>query len=312
MLMDSIAIYAKKIEDIKGWIDGGKGMFMSTLSLIFDNLMENKLEGIAYEDMFQLVLLDILCNAKEYGINQQHFYNIGVLLEKTGSGSHTNWDYTPEQLGKLVDTVWAELYRGIQSGTIPKNSIAYKGILAIGGGVLYASPPPIFKEQFKSEKYNDANSGGWIYGSAENRNFSPMVRIVILSNLLKDGSLDKNQVDIVLKGKVSELDELVKKLSDGKYNTALDNLFGSDDGWQNLHDKNKPLPEGVEITIDYSGFIAKDYLIELYTNYPGRDLFEEEVEEINRIGDQIKMIQQILKYWNQLLTDEQLAMARNI
>ncbi|WP_052329016.1 hypothetical protein [Providencia sneebia] len=60
-----------------------------------------------------------------------------------------------------------------------------------------------------------------------------------------------------------------------------------------------------------NGISLKD-LDNLYQKFPSRELAEDELEEINRIGDQIKMIQQTLKYWNQLCSDQQLAMARNI
>ena len=43
-----------------------------------------------------------------------------------------------------------------------------------------------------------------------------------------------------------------------------------------------------------------------------RELTDEELEEINRIGDQVKMLQQTLKYWLQICRDEQMAIARNI
>ena len=35
-------------------------------------------------------------------------------------------------------------------------------------------------------------------------------------------------------------------------------------------------------------------------------------EEINRIGDQVKMLQETLKYWLSVIRDEQLSIARNI
>lgn len=41
-------------------------------------------------------------------------------------------------------------------------------------------------------------------------------------------------------------------------------------------------------------------------------LGDEDTKEINRIGDNVKMIQQTLKYWYQILRDERLAIARNI
>ncbi|HHC6620072.1 TPA: hypothetical protein ACN33S_003950 [Vibrio parahaemolyticus] len=53
-------------------------------------------------------------------------------------------------------------------------------------------------------------------------------------------------------------------------------------------------------------------LVNLYSNFPPRVLSDEDIKEINRIGDSVKMIQQTLKYWIQIMRDERMAVARNI
>lgn len=50
----------------------------------------------------------------------------------------------------------------------------------------------------------------------------------------------------------------------------------------------------------------------ILTNFPPRELTEEEIEEVNRIGDQVKMLQQTLLYWLKICKDEQKATAQNI
>ncbi|WP_341663645.1 hypothetical protein [Vibrio sp.] len=52
--------------------------------------------------------------------------------------------------------------------------------------------------------------------------------------------------------------------------------------------------------------------IDATTNFPERELTDDDIEEINRIGDQVKMLQQTLKYWLSICRDEQMAIARNI
>ncbi|MCG6364785.1 molecular chaperone, partial [Vibrio fluvialis] len=46
--------------------------------------------------------------------------------------------------------------------------------------------------------------------------------------------------------------------------------------------------------------------------FPPRVLTDDELKKINRIGDNVKMIMQTLKYWFQILRDERVAIARNI
>lgn len=53
-------------------------------------------------------------------------------------------------------------------------------------------------------------------------------------------------------------------------------------------------------------------LVKLYSNFPPRVLSDEDIKEINRIGDSVKMVQQTLKYWVQIMRDERMAVARNI
>ncbi|WP_194554311.1 hypothetical protein [Vibrio anguillarum] len=43
-----------------------------------------------------------------------------------------------------------------------------------------------------------------------------------------------------------------------------------------------------------------------------RPLTDEELKEVNRIGDQVRMLQETLKYWLQICRDELVAIARNI
>lgn len=47
-------------------------------------------------------------------------------------------------------------------------------------------------------------------------------------------------------------------------------------------------------------------------NFPSRVLGDEDIKNINRIGDNVKMIMQTLKYWFQIMRDERVAIARNI
>ncbi|HDZ9471120.1 TPA: molecular chaperone [Vibrio cholerae] len=53
-------------------------------------------------------------------------------------------------------------------------------------------------------------------------------------------------------------------------------------------------------------------LLDFFSGFPSRVLSDEELKQVNRIGDNVKMIMQTLKYWFQILRDERVAVARNI
>lgn len=307
-LQESIDIYASQLNYIYGWTQGGKEMFGSSLEMMFNALQEKGLNGVAYEDMFQLAMLDALLHAEEYGINDATLTKMSHLLEKSGSGGHNTWDYTPEQLGKMAEEIWATLY----NSNMPVTSLAYKAMSEIAGGPPSSTMPDALKKQFTSAVYNDPSKGGWLVDNGSN-SLNPMVKMVVMSNLLTKYTLDQDlMVRLLNTSSLNEINEIVTEATEGEYTDAITFLFTEDKNWQDLSDPKKPLPAGVTVALDYSGMPNAAYLRTLYVDLVGRELSESELEEINRIGDQVKMIQQTLKYWTQLCTDEQLAMARNI
>ncbi|MGW7678706.1 hypothetical protein [Shewanella sp. S23-S33] len=308
-LATSIEGYGRELDIVNKWTNGGKLAFEAAIMQMYANIKEGGLNGIEYENMFQLVLLDVLSNSKEYGLEDPAFLKeLGYLLEKTGSGSHTNWDYTPEQLGAKVNSVWNRLYNSIQSGKIPKNSLTYQAMATLSGGNISSTTPTELSRRFTSAVYNDPNAGGWITGGLSD--ISPMARIVLLSALNGDQTVSATEVETILSGSKADVDRLLVKLTGMD---AMGYLFSAKcPGWQNSSDNNKPLPPGVTQAFDYDGTIEAQYLVNLYNNFSPRQLTDEDIKEINRIGDQVKMLQQTLKYWLQICRDEQLAVARNI
>lgn len=308
-LAASIEGYGSQLDIVNKWTNGGKSAFEAAIMQMFTAMNEGGLSGIEYENMFQLVLLDVLSNSKEYGLEDPSFLTeLGFLLEKTGSGSHTNWDFTPEQLGAKVNSVWNTLNNAIQSGKIPTNSIAYQAMSAISGGNISSTTPTELSRRFTSAVYNDPNGGGWITNGLND--ISPMARIVLLSALNGDQTVSAAEVETILTGSKADVDRLLTKLTGVD---AMGYLFSDKcPGWQNSSDSSKPLPPGVTQAFDYDGTIAPQYLVDLYNNFSPRQLTDEDIKEINRIGDQVKMLQQTLKYWLQICRDEQLAVARNI
>ncbi|MCU8002528.1 MULTISPECIES: hypothetical protein [unclassified Shewanella] len=308
-LATSIEGYGSQLDIVNKWTSGGKPAFEAAIMQMFTAMKEGGINGIEYENMFQLVLLDVLSNSKEYGLEDANFLKeLGTLLEKTGSGSHTNWDFTPEQLGAKVNNVWSTLNSAIQGGKIPTDSIAYQAMSAMSGGNISSTTPTELSSRFTSSVYNDPNAGGWITSGLND--ISPMARIVLLSALNGDQTVSAAEVETILTGSKAEVDGLLTKLANMD---AMAYLFSAKcPGWQNSSDTNKPLPPGVTQAFDYDGTIQAQYLTDLYKNFSPRQLTDEDIKEINRIGDQVKMLQQTLKYWIQVCRDEQMAFARNI
>ena len=308
-LATSIEGYGSQLDIVNKWTSGGKPAFEAAIMQMFTAMKEGGINGIEYENMFQLVLLDVLSNSKEYGLEDANLLKeLGTLLEKTGSGSHTNWDFTPEQLGAKVNNVWSTLNSAIQGGKIPTDSIAYQAMSAMSGGNISSTTPTELSRRFTSSVYNDPNAGGWITSGLND--ISPMARIVLLSALNGDQTVSAAEVETILTGSKAEVDGLLTKLANMD---AMAYLFSAKcPGWQNSSDTNKPLPPGVTQAFDYDGTIQAQYLTDLYKNFSPRQLTDEDIKEINRIGDQVKMLQQTLKYWIQVCRDEQMAFARNI
>ena len=126
-LATSIEGYGSQLDIVNKWTSGGKPAFEAAIMQMFTAMKEGGINGIEYENMFQLVLLDVLSNSKEYGLEDANFLKeLGTLLEKTGSGSHTNWDFTPEQLGAKVNNVWSTLNSAIQGGKFQRIALLTK------------------------------------------------------------------------------------------------------------------------------------------------------------------------------------------
>ncbi|AVI67757.1 hypothetical protein CKQ84_18960 [Shewanella sp. WE21] len=308
-LAASIEGYGRQLDIVNKWTDGGKPAFEAAIEQMLASMKEGGLSGIEYENMLQLLLLDVLGNSKEYGLEDTAFLKeLGILLEKTGSGSHNNWDFTPEQLGAKVNSVWNKINNAIQSGKIPTDSLAYQAMLAMGGGTISSTPPADLSGRFTSAVYNNTNEGGWIIGGLND--ISPMARLVLLSALNGNQTVSAAEVETILTGSKAEVDALLSK-STGM--DAMAYLFSDKcPGWHNSSDTHKPLPPGVTQAFDYDGMIGAQYLKDLYQNFSPRQLTDEDIKEINRIGDQVKMLQETLKYWIQICRDEYLAAVRNI
>ncbi|EGQ7866883.1 hypothetical protein F1K70_12435 [Vibrio parahaemolyticus] len=327
-LQDSIDDYAKELELIGMWVEGGKGGFYVALDKIANNLFNQS--SPSYEDLFQVALIDVLINAADYGLeNDAKFMQyLSWCIEYIGTGQHNTWiDDLPAppnivenvtnqginngNLKKLADDVWINIYQKISSGDIPTSSLAYRSMSLISGGSSVSSTlPSSLGNKLDKNNYFSANSGGWI--TTTNNNMSPMMRLMLLTQALGDDDLSKAELETILTGNLKDINDLTTK----KFNqNPYEYILAKDPIWQNSDHsgaQGASKPSGVTITLDYSGKLNQPYLTNLYQNHPSRVLGDDEITDINRIGDTVKMIQQTLKYWIQIMRDERMAIARNI
>lgn len=383
-LINAIDDHTTQLEAIANWTDGGLNAFKGAIEMIAQNMMANKPTdgsyGSYYEDLFQLVLMDVLANAKDYGLEGDKTFMqfLSWSLEYIGTGQHNSWVETlpnpdgsnptlPDSsahgnagnhLVKIANKVWVKIREKIGGGEIPNNSLAARlmSFISTNGGhdngkqISVNLPSSIYNNLYTAkengtlvgagEGFYNSQSGGWITNN--NNHMSPLMRVTLLSYILKDkGELSTPHVNTIMYGSLKKIDDLYKQLFNVSGNsqqpenvylyiirwekdtTAGNGSGGSttngtlekdNKGWQNsaVNDDPNNRPSGVTISLDFAGELNTDWLNNLSKNYPPRILGDEDIKEINRLGDSAKMIMQTLKYWFQIMRDERVAIARNI
>lgn len=273
-LQDSIDDYAKELELIGMWVEGGKGGFYVALDKIANNLFSQSPPN--YEDLFQVALIDVLINAADYGLdNDAKFMQyLSWCIEYIGTGQHNTWiDDLPKppeivetvanqgiangNLKKIAENVWERIYLQINSGVIPESSLAYRAMAKISGNSLISSRlPNELGSKLDKNNYFNANSGGWI--TTNNNNMSPMMRLMLLTQALGDADLSKAELETILIGNLRDINDLTQsKFNNHPYDYILD----KDKEWQDSERTNASggvsTPAGVDITLDYKVDLIK-------------------------------------------------------
>ncbi|AEH12010.1 hypothetical protein [Shewanella baltica] len=307
-LAGSIEAYSKQLELIQGWTNGGVAMFESALWLMLDDIKQGGVQPEELEDLLQIALLEVMINPEKYGLEDWYNLNkedISHILESTGSGSHGLHEDAYNTPKKLAD-ITRKLYEGILSnGNIPQGSLLGQAMdsLDAAGGVNQLCG------QIENNYYD--NYGWW--DSTGITELSPMLRLFILSESLNQHeTMTQKEVEMILNGSIADIDNYINKTFGPGSAGPLTTLSWFLDSTQWQLQTGYGYPNGKNTQIDWTGDgININDLASLYNNFPGRELNDEDIKEINRIGDQVKMIQQTLKYWIQICRDELMAFARN-
>ncbi|EGQ8442522.1 hypothetical protein GTW15_05905 [Vibrio cholerae] len=347
-LANSINHNAASIEYIQGWTNGGVAMFNSALTFQCNNLLSQSTNGILKEDLFQIALLDIMVNSSTYGVKYTQLYEnnrdaFAHLLESIGSSSHCLHEHDWNTPSKISDRV-TQLYNQILAlKPFPQDSLLGSVInkLETEGGI----------NTFASEILNNYSSaeGNYTLVSPGPVKYSTMLSLYILSVILeKKPDISQSVVQDILSGDKHKIDDFIKDTFGSITNTnpkidydgflylaentpwviQVDNLntFNSvipgvsanpnlsilqNLGIVAIHNNGTTPPNGAQIDWVGNG-IDIPQLISLYNKFPPRDLDENDIKELNRLGDETRLIMETLKYWISILRDSKISVARNI
>ncbi|TQP57983.1 hypothetical protein [Vibrio cholerae] len=302
LLAKSIETYAKRLQEIQD-STGGKAAFSNALQIMFDSLIQKGTpSGHDLENIFQLAIMDFMSNEYE-DLTPVLKEAMSHFLESTGSGSHGvherwNGPHFANNVDKLFDFMLKHA---------PEDSLCRKALKTINKDSL--------KLQLKN---NFENEGGFVgndkYDTNPSHGLSPMLRIAITAAYLKYNPLELKDVELLLTGSMADLNAYIN--SNTEYSSAMEYLFANDDsgpgeGWRMVVENKGESTE--RKVIDWEGVgLSVKYFEGIYNHFPQRILTEDELKEVNRIGDQVKMLQETLKYWLSIMRDERLSTLRNI
>ncbi|EGR3456546.1 hypothetical protein DMK83_24620 [Vibrio parahaemolyticus] len=294
-LNGAIDQYAKELELIQGWTNGGKDMFNAANQVMFNTIISSgNVSGIKLEDIFQIAIIDFMANHSN--IDPTVFEAMRHFLESTGTGSHgVHEAWGGSMFSQKTDLVWDYMKNNASANSLSQEILNYLDTTAGGKQALQSQ----YSTQFDSSEGYAFNTG-----FDKNNGLSPMLRLTLMSNYLKDNpDIKQAEMEIFLKGSFGEIESFVQTTT----KESLEDLLAKDSAW-------RVVPNGAgKNIIDYIGVgLDSTFFVNLYQKFPPRVLSDEDTKNINRIGDTVKMIQQTLKYWIQIMRDERMAIARNI
>ncbi|EDM61519.1 TPA: molecular chaperone [Vibrio parahaemolyticus] len=306
-LLDAINQSAEDLAILQGWTDGGSGMFNAANKVMFEALKEvmnssdETKKGFALEDLFQLAVIDFMANSSS-NTDQVMKDKIAHYLESTGTGSHgVHETWNAGAFATDLELVWRHIYEHSSNDSLSKKILNY-----LGENNRFNE----LKNQYIN-KFDD--NSGYAFDTNYNQNengLSPMLRLAVMAKFLTEKpTIIQADLETLMTGTFKEMQEVIQRnLGNSKtLETLLTDGSTTSNGWKIINGTN-----GKKI-VDWRGIgLDLEYFKELYTKFPSRVLGDEDIKEINRIGDNVKMIQQTLKYWYQILRDERLSIARNI
>ncbi len=308
-LQDAINDYSYQLEEITAWTDGGSSVISPALNVMIDGLLNDTSNDKRSEDIMQILVLDLMVNSQNWGIDLSILGNnkdkyFGYITENFGSGMHNNYmghqtDTPQKVINWFLNTVVTNLLPLVGSG-IPTDSAAAKALTYFN----LDSNKSNLRYLVSGSNYNTQDSIS--HTSSISTHLSPSLKLFVLAQAASDGLIEANVWSDIIVGDLSRIKELVLNNNNATNRELAQWIVDNCDGWEFDSAGQLDFNRGKE------GGIPVNMLMDFFNNYPSRLLTDEEIKNINRIGDTVKMIQQTLKYWVQIMRDERMAVARNI
>ncbi|HHI4986193.1 hypothetical protein CGI04_06895 [Vibrio parahaemolyticus] len=314
-LAASIEAYGEQLENINAWTQGGSAVINACLDEMFENLIVRGGDGFSnceLEDLFQLALISMMCNPDEYpGMDElledpEFVMHMGRILEFTGSGSHKAAGIFEGVGPSILKESYEYIYSSFEKKGIPaEGTFAYKCLSVIekNGGLEELKNGMTYNPYMTDGEGWATNTTLWGGVTAGAKYLSPANTLIVLGYAAGDGEATAEQWDEILSCNLETMDNILDV--EDKFDNIYEYLVDKDPEHWAIY------PDGSFDFLNSAG-ISQEYLNEVFGDFPPRELTEEEIEEVNRIGDQVKMLQQTLLYWLKICRDEQMAMAQNI
>ncbi|EKT60143.1 hypothetical protein [Providencia sneebia] len=306
ILKDSINKYTLQLESIYAWTVGGKSVLAPMLKMMSESIFAGNVSSTKFEDLIQIIVIDMMLRGK---LPDSMKKVAGYFLEDAGSGTHAPMtQMTPKDLEKFMLDIYQLALKD------DPNSLAYSIANTIEKN--HKNEFMAYQRSFAANFWT--NPDGFMDGFVGNKNIppitgqshdvSPFFKLSIISTLSLKGDLSADDFNKILVSDLSTIKDIAG--IDGK---MVDWIIAETSDVVEWKGNGKDGVGSGQRWWTFPGYgIDYQYLEKIFNEFPPRNLTEEEAEEINRIGDQVKMIQQTLKYWLQICNDERLAMARNI
>ncbi|HFG1863475.1 TPA: molecular chaperone, partial [Vibrio cholerae] len=314
-LLDAIDKSAAELEALDAWTNGGNSVIGPIIDIMYEGLISDETNESKLEDLMQLAVFDFLLNQNDWGvniINESEKTYLGYITENFGSGMHSVYKgYEENSPSKIVDWFLNSFCSLINANNkIPEDSVCFK-IVKIFQSEENRNNLRELAREYTSELENIDTSNiqlnNSISKSESSTHLSPTLKFFLLAQGAKEGILSANDWSDFINADIEHVKNMlgIESSSDkGIVDWLTDTNRNT--GW--VTDKSGQL----DFNQGQAGGIPIADLLDFFSGFPSRVLSDDELKQVNRIGDNVKMIMQTLKYWFQILRDERVAVARNI
>ncbi|EGR0608693.1 molecular chaperone [Vibrio cholerae] len=314
-LLDAIDKSASELESFKAWTDGGNAVIGPIVDILYDSLIQDDTNNNKMEDLMQLLVFDFLLHKEEWGldsiINSDENKYLGDITENFGSGLHAVYaGHENNSPSNIVDWFLNTFIVKLKnSGKIPEDSVTSK-VIKLFDDVNNRNKLEQLARDYTAELERIDSSNITLSNSltkSENTtHLAPTLKFFLLAQAAKEGTVSANNWNSFINGDIEKIKSFLGL-------TGSDSLLAD---WLVDQNRNTGWSYDASGQLDFNrgheGGIPISSLLGFFNDFPSRVLSDEELKEVNRIGDNVKMIMQTLKYWFQILRDERVAIARNI